>query len=101
MNLQIDATTIFSITKRKYKFNRKLTLDDLKTEDHYNTYFYNDLPPNPICFVSGKTIEIVLENYRSDYLFYFYNNLLDKHIYSKTFKEHNNKLQNYRKNNGK
>ena len=101
MNLQIDATTIFSITKGKYKFNRKLTLDDLKTEDLYNTYFYNDLPPNPICFVSRKTIEIVLENYRSDYLFYFYDTYLEKHIYSKSFKEHKNKLQKYRKKNAK
>ena len=39
LKLEIDATTIFSITKGKYKLNRKLTYKDLKIKDKYNTYF--------------------------------------------------------------
>ena len=96
MKLQIDASTIFSITKGKYKFDRKLSLNDLKIKDRYNTYYIHGLPPTPICFVSRKTIEIVLENYNSDYLFYFYNEKLKKHIVSKTFLEHKKKLKKYR-----
>ena len=98
MKLQIDASTIFSITRGKYKFNRKLTFNDLKLSDPYNTYRTNGLPPTPICFVSRKTIEIVLENYNSEYLFYFYNNELKKHIFSKLFIEHKKKLNKYRYN---
>ena len=98
MKLQIDASTIFSITRGKYKFNRKLTFNDLKLTDPYNTYKIKGLPPTPICFVSTKTIEIVLENYKSDYLFYFYNEEQQKHIFSKTFTEHKKKLNKYRLN---
>ena len=43
-------------------------LNDLKIKDEYNTYYIEGLPPNPICFVSMKMIEIVLENYNSNYL---------------------------------
>ena len=96
MKLQIDASTIFSITRGKYKFDRKLTLNDLKIIDQYNTYFYNNLPPNPICFVSRKTIEIVLENYKSNYLFYFYDKNIQNHVFSQTYKEHKKFLEKYR-----
>ena len=99
MKLQIDASTIFAITKGKYKFSRKLTYEDLKIKDSYNTYYIKGLPPNPICFVGKKTIEIVLEDNKSDFLFYFYNENMKKHIYSKTFKDHKRKLKEYRNNN--
>ena len=98
LKMQIDATTIYSITKGKYKLNRKLTYQDLKIKDKYNTYFIGGLPPDPICYVSRKTIEIVLENYNSDYLFYFYNDKLKKHIFSRTFSKHKEKLNKYRQN---
>ena len=96
MKLQIDASTIFSITRGKYKFDRNLSLNDLKINDPYNTYQIDQLPPTPICFVGRKTIEIVLKNYKSDYLYYFYNDILNKHIYSKSFINHKNKLNIYR-----
>ena len=98
MKLQIDASTIFAITRGNYKLSRPLNFDDLKIKDKYNTYYIKGLPPKPICFVSRKTIEIVLENYKSDYLFYFYDKYLKKHIYSKNFDEHKIKLQKYRNN---
>ena len=96
MKLQIDASTIFAITKGKFKFTRKLRHKDLKINDIYNTYFIYGLPPNPICFVGRKTIEIVLENYKSEFLYYFYNNKLNKHIFSKNYQSHVNKLNKYR-----
>tara|TARA_Y100000590_G_scaffold469454_1_gene657102 strand:+ start:264 stop:1190 length:927 start_codon:yes stop_codon:yes gene_type:complete len=98
IKLQIDATTIFSITGGQYKFNRKLNYNDLKYKNKYNTYFIRGLPPSPICFVSRKTIELVMENYKSDYLFYFYNEKIQKHIFSKTFKKHKELLNIYRNN---
>ena len=55
------------------------------------------LPPNPISFVGTKTIDIIFENYKTDYLFYFFNKSLDKHVFSKTYEEHRNKLNEYRK----
>ena len=98
LKLQVDATTIFSITKGKYKLKRKLTYQDLKIKDKYNTYFINGLPPQPICYVSRKTIEIVLENYKSNYLFYFFDEKKQQHIFSSTYKKHKKLLEEYRKN---
>ena len=98
MKLQIDASTIFSITKGKFKFARKLEHKDLRINDIYNTYFIYGLPPNPICYVGRKTIEIVLENYKSDFLYYFFNHELNKHVFSKTYLEHKKKLNKYRLN---
>jgi|TARA_B100000959_G_scaffold174283_1_gene182443 UPF0755 protein len=96
MKLQIDASTIFSITGGKFKFGRKLEYNDLRINDIYNTYFIYGLPPYPICYVGRKTIEIVLENYKSEFLYYFFNNELNKHVFSKSYQEHKNKLNKYR-----
>ena len=98
MRLQIDATTIFSITKGTYKLGRKLKYKDLKIQDSFNTYFIKGLPPGPICYVSRKTIEIVMENYKSSYLFYFFDENTQNHVFSTTYSEHVNLLNKYRKN---
>ena len=97
MKLQIDATTIFSLTNGQHKLKRKLLLKDLKFKHPYNTYYIYGLPPNPICYVGRKTIEIVLENYMTDYLFYFYDKFQNKHIYSTNYEQHKLKLYAYRK----
>ena len=98
MKLQIDATVIYAITNGKFNLNRKLLFKDLKFDHPYNTYKYKGLPPKPITYVSTETLDIILENYKTDFLFYFYNNSLNKHIFSKNFKEHREKLNEYRKN---
>ena len=76
---------------------KSLTYNDLKIKHPYNTYFIRGLPPGMICYVGKSTIESVLENIKSDYLFYFYNILEEKHIFSKNFEEHKYKLYEYRK----
>ena len=97
MRLQIDATVIFSLTEGQFKLNRKLTLNDLKIQHPFNTYYINGLPPDLISYVGPKTVQIVLENPKSDYFFYFYNILEKKHIFSKDYNEHRLKLNEYRK----
>ena len=98
MRLQIDATVIFAITNNQYDFNRKLKLSDLKINNPYNTYVYDGLPPKPISYVGKNTLDIIFENYQTDFLFYFFNNSLNRHIFSNTYSEHLNKLNEYRKN---
>ena len=97
MKLQIDASVIFSITKGDYKLKRKLSRKDLKIKDIYNTYYIKGLPPGLISVVEKKTIELVLENYKTNYLFYFYDSFKKKHIYSENFNDHKRKLNEYRK----
>ena len=96
MKLQIDATVLYAITNGKYDLNRKLLRSDLKINHPFNTYIYNGLPPEPISYVGKKTLDIVFENNENDFLFYFFNNSLNKHIFSKSFKEHKKKLYEYR-----
>ena len=96
MKLQIDATVLYAITNGKYDLKRKLLLSDLKIQHPYNTYFIQGLPPKPISYVGKKTLDLIFENYKSDFLFYFYNNSLKRHIFSKTYNEHKKKLSEYR-----
>ena len=96
MKLQIDATVIFALTKGKRDLDRKLTYADLKIENPYNTYTNLGLPPGPISYVSYKTIELIFEDYKTDYLFYFYNSLENKHIFSLNYKNHLKRLNEYR-----
>jgi len=97
MKLQIDASVIAAITQGKYRLNRSLTYKDLKLDNLLNTYNIQGIPKEMICYVGLKTIKIVLENPKSDFLFYFYNVIEKKHIFSKTYKEHKKKLNEHRK----
>ncbi len=97
MRLQIDATVIYALTDGKFNLNRKLLVKDLKINHPYNTYFIKGLPPFPISYVGKNTIKTIFENYRTDFLFYFFNKSLNKHIFSKTYLEHKKKLNEYRK----
>ena len=97
MKLQIDATVLFAITNGQYDLNRKLLLSDLKINHPFNTYINKGLPPEPISYVGKNTLDILFENNKNDFLFYFFNYSLNKHIFSKSFKEHKKKLYEYRK----
>ena len=97
MKLQIDATVIASITEGKFKFTRKLTYSDLKRNHQLNTYIIKGIPHEMICYVGFETIKILLGNPKSDFLFYFYNIIEKKHIFSRNFNEHKKKLNEYRK----
>ena len=96
MKLQIDATVIFSLTGGREDLDRKLTYADLKIKNPYNTYINYGLPPKPISYVGYKTIELIYEDYKTEYLFYFYNSFENKHIFSLNFKDHLKKLNEYR-----
>ena len=96
MKLQIDATVLYAITNGKYNLKRKLLLSDLKFDNPFNTYLYKGLPPKPISYVGKKTIDIIFDDYKSDFLFYFFNKSLNRHIFSTTFTDHKKKLNEYR-----
>lgn len=96
IKLQIDATVIFSLTSDNNDLDRKLTYEDLQINHPYNTYYIYGLPPGPISYVGYKTIELIFEDYKTDYLFYFYNSFENKHIFSLNYKDHLEKLNEYR-----
>ena len=96
IKLQIDATVIFALTRDNNNLDRKLTYEDLRINHPYNTYYNYGLPPGPISYVGYKTIELIFEDYKTDYLFYFYNSFENKHIFSLSYKDHLEKLNEYR-----
>ncbi len=96
MKLQIDATVVYAITQGEFNIGRNINYDDLKINNPFNTYKIKGLPPKPISYVGTKTIELIMENYKTEYLFYFYNDLEKKHIFSRNYKNHIKKLNEYR-----
>ena len=96
MKLQIDATVLFALTNGNYNLERKLLRSDLKINHPFNTYIIDGLPPEPISYVGKQTLDIIFKNNKNEFLFYFFNNSLNTHIFSKTFKQHKEKLNEYR-----
>ena len=97
MKLQIDATVIASLTEGKFKLDRSLTTKDLKYDHPLNTYIIKGIPEEMICYVGQETVELLLENPKSNFLFYFFNILENKHIFSKNYESHRKQLNEYRK----
>ncbi len=97
MKLQIDASVLYAITNGAYNLNRNLLLSDLKIDHPFNTYKYFGLPPRPISYVGKKTLDIIFENYKTEFLFYFFDNSLNRHVFSITYAQHIKKLNEYRK----
>ncbi len=67
MLLQADPTVKYAVGDFTIKrvLNRHLTFDS-----PYNTYKYAGIPPGPICIPSISSIDAVLENKQTDYLYF-------------------------------
>lgn len=64
----------------------------------YNTYKHKGLPPGPICTPSPKTIDIVLNAPKTDYLFFVAkSDFSGYHHFSSNFAEHNSYAKEYQK----
>jgi UPF0755 protein len=63
--LQVDASIQYFLPERK----EKLTYDDLKIDNPYNTYLYEGLPPGPICNPGLKSIKAALDPNKTKYYF--------------------------------
>lgn len=70
----------------------------LTNPSHYNTYRNKGLPPGPICTPSPKTIDIVLNAPKTDYLFFVAkSDFSGYHHFSNNFAEHNQYAKEYQK----
>ena len=64
----------------------------------YNTYRHKGLPPGPICTPSPKTIDIVLNAPKTNYLFFVAkSDFSGYHHFSSNFTEHNTYAKEYQK----
>ncbi|HAV40262.1 MAG: endolytic transglycosylase MltG [Aquificota bacterium] len=94
MKLQIDPTVIYAL-KRRGLWKGKLTLEHLRIDDPYNTYYYFGLPPSPICNPGLESLKYALEPAPVDYL-YFVADGSGGHYFSKNFSDHSRKVREYR-----
>lgn len=80
----------FTLTRiyEKYLFN----------PSPYNTYRRPGLPPGPICTPVGKTIDIILDAPKTDYLYFVAkSDFSGYHHFSSTYAEHNMYAKEYQK----
>lgn len=95
MLLQADPTVIYAVTNGKENFGRPITRTDLRMDSPYNTYKYAGLPPTPIANPGLGAIEGVLNPATTDYIFFVANGK-GGHNFSKTLKQHNSFVQEFR-----
>ncbi len=90
MRLQADPTIIYGLLPN---FDGDIKKSDILDKNNkYNTYMINGLPPSPIAISSLSSIKSVYEGVPSDYLF-FVADSKTSHYFSKTYKEHLNKIK--------
>ena len=70
----------------------------LSNPSPFNTYRFKGLPPGPICTPSPKTIDIVLDAPKTDYLFFVAkSDFSGYHHFSSNYKEHDAHAKEYQK----
>ncbi len=95
MLLQADPTVKYAVGDFTIKrvLNKHLSIDS-----PYNTYKYAGLPPGPICIPSISSIDAVLENKKTEYLYFCAKeDFSGFHNFAKTMDEHLTNARKYQK----
>lgn len=93
MPLQADPTVQFAVGDPGL---RRILKVHLKTDSPYNTYLYRGLPPGPICTPSAASIDAVLANKKTPYLYFCAReDFSGYHAFAATLNEHNNNARRY------
>lgn len=83
MLLQIDATVLYALQKRK----NQVLLIDLQIDSKYNTYKYVGLPPTPISGFGERSIKAVIDAPESDFIYYLLTNKNGKMSFTNDYSE--------------
>ena len=92
--LQSCATIQYIFFYRNGIIKDKISEQDTKVNDPYNTYLIEGLPPGPICSPGKASIEAALYPEATDYL-YFVAKGDGYHQFSKTLQEHQAAMKKY------
>ncbi len=90
MRLQADPTVIYALGRRRRLFER-----DYLLQSPYNTYQIDGLPPGPIGSPSTASIEAALYPRATDFV-YFVAREDGRHVFSRTFAEHQRTINQIR-----
>lgn len=92
MPLQADPTVKFAVGDFTI---RRIKGEMLKTDSPYNTYLHAGLPPGPICIPSATSVDAVLKDKKTNYLYFCAKeDFSGRHNFASTSEEH---LANARK----
>jgi len=83
MLLQIDATVLYALQKRK----SQVLLVDLQVDSNYNTYKYTGLPPTPISGFGERSLLATLEAPESDFIYYLLTNINGKMSFTNDYSD--------------
>ena len=96
MKLQSDPTVIYGLSDKTGIFKRKLWSNDLKRPSEYNTYVIYGLPAGAISNPGKASIEAVLHPDKTNDL-YFVANGKGGHAFSETYKDHQDRVTEWRR----
>ena len=95
MRLQSDPTVVYGLGER---YDGTIHTKDLSTDNPYNTYTREGLPPTPIALPGRESLLAAVQPAQTDALFFVATGLNDgAHHFSKTLEEHNSAVQTYLK----
>lgn len=94
MRLDVDATTIYPITKGK-PLGRMIRLSEVRDPNPYNTRAVAGLPPGPITNPGRESIAAVLNPAQTDALFYVADGS-GGHAFARTYAEHQANVRKWR-----
>ena len=82
-----DLMRYFTVLYALGKKHIDVSINETTTDDPYNTYKNEGLPPGPICATLAETVEDCINYEDSDYLFFFATED-GTVLYTKTYEEH-------------
>jgi UPF0755 protein len=86
LRLQADPTIKFAMKDFTLK---RIYLKYLSVESPYNTYMNSGLPPGPICTPSLQTLDAVLQQPQTNYLYFVAkSDFSGRHVYTETYDQH-------------
>ncbi len=95
MKLECDPTIIYAL-KKAGTYDGKLHGKDLHFESPYNSYLHPGLPPGPICNPGRASLNAALHPAETDF-FFFVARHDGSHRFSRTLREHNQAVDEYRR----
>lgn len=82
--LQLDATVVYALGLNS---KDKVTLEDLKVESPFNTYYVRALPVGPIATPGAAAIKAALKPEITEYLYYVLDPSIRQHFFTSDYNE--------------